>query len=275
MQRHYKAARGRVPIAKKEQLGIRQKRVTRQEIGAWTILQSLDFNHLAGGLKTAQQAVMNINPLSGTNNTYLQSILAAQLSGAGSTRANAGSASAGSVASTQDTNQLSPFAQVLSTLQTLQQTNPTEYQQITQQIAANLQTASTTATGDGNTAAATQLTQLATDFTSASQNGQLPNIQDLSQAVSSGHHHHHGHHVEASTSTSNSDSTTGASTTTSSSAATPTSSTTSTNSATTLANAISQFLSNAVTGTFGQSNSLNPMTIIMNTLSNAGITLNS
>src|ERR1019366_2800930 len=47
-------------------------------------------------------------------------------------------------------------------------------------------------TSDGNTTAATQLNQLATDFTSASKSGQLPSVQDLAQAVG-GHHHHHHH----------------------------------------------------------------------------------
>lgn len=204
---------------------------------------------------------MNINPLSGTSSTYLQSLLAAQLSGATSTRGNASSTSASSLANPQDTNQLSPFAQVLSTLQSLQQSNPTEYQQITQQIAASLQSASTTATAEGNTTAATQLTQLASDFTSSSQTGQLPNVQDLSLAISGGHHHH-GHHAGPSTSANSSNSTTSTSSTPGTGAGS-------------LANAISQFLSNAVTGSFGQSNSLNPMAIITKTLSNAGITLNS
>jgi hypothetical protein len=97
-----------------------------------------------------------------------------------------------------DSGQLSPFAQLLSTLQQLQQSNPTEYKQVTQQIATNLQNAAQTATSDGNTSAANQLTQLATDFTTASQSGQLPNISDLAQAIGGGgHHHHHGHHASS------------------------------------------------------------------------------
>jgi len=61
---------------------------------------------------------------------------------------------------------------------------------VTQQIAANLQSAAQTAQGSGNTAAATQLSQLSTDFTSASASGQLPNLQDLAHAV--GGHGHRG-----------------------------------------------------------------------------------
>ncbi|MGA3018201.1 MAG: hypothetical protein ABSF62_13870 [Bryobacteraceae bacterium] len=206
---------------------------------------------------------MNINPLSGTNSTYLQSLLTSALSSANSTSGSTGSTS---LANTQDTNQLSPFAQLLSTLQQLQQSNPTEYKQVTGQIATNLQSAAQTATADGNTAAATQLNQLATDFTNASQSGQLPNIQDLSQAVSGGHHHH-GHHMhgtpgmagplpfDPASSSSSSGSTTG-----------------STSSSTGL---LAQFLSNSAAGSLSQNNALNPMAIIMNTLSTAGVTANS
>jgi hypothetical protein len=93
-----------------------------------------------------------------------------------------------------DNGQLSPFAQILSTLQQLEQSNPAQYQQVTQQIGANLQSAAQTAQASGNTTAANQLNQLATDFTNASKSGQLPNIQDLSQAVGGHHHHHHGGH---------------------------------------------------------------------------------
>ena len=95
-------------------------------------------------------------------------------------------------------SQLSPLAKVLSELQQLQQQNPTEYAQVTGQIATKLQSAAQTAQTDGNSSAAGQLNQLATDFTNASQSGQLPDIQDLAQAVGGGHHHHHGHHHSSS-----------------------------------------------------------------------------
>ena len=89
--------------------------------------------------------------------------------------------------SIQDSNRMSPFAQMLSELQQLQQTDPSKYQQVTQQISTNLTTAANTATSEGNTAAATQLNQLAADFSNASTSGQLANVQDLAQAVG-GHH---------------------------------------------------------------------------------------
>jgi hypothetical protein len=94
--------------------------------------------------------------------------------------------------------QPSPFTQMLSALQQLQQSNPAGgYQQVTQQIAANLQTAAQTAQSNGNSAAAKQFTQLSKDFANASASGQLPNVQDLAQAVggsgtsSAGGGHHH------------------------------------------------------------------------------------
>jgi hypothetical protein len=93
--------------------------------------------------------------------------------------------------SNQDTNQLSPFAQVLSSLQQLQQSSPSQYQQVTQQISNSLQKAAQSATASGNTGLATELTQLSTDFRNASTSGQSPNLQDLAKAIGSGHHHHH------------------------------------------------------------------------------------
>jgi hypothetical protein len=145
---------------------------------------------------------------------------------------------------------------MMNELQQLQQTDPTKYQQVTQQIATSLQSASQTAQAQGNTTAATQLGQLATDFTDASKSGQLPNIQDLAQAVG-GHHHHHHHHAHAAAV--NSDSTASTSSSTSSSTASSDASQT-----------VNQLLAAFQTGG-AQSDALNPMSIIMSTLSSAGI----
>jgi hypothetical protein len=166
-----------------------------------------------------------------------------------------------SATSTQsDNGQLSPFAQLLSTLQQLQESNPTQYQRVTAQIATNLQAAGQTATTDGNTSAASQLNQLATDFNNASQSAQLPNISDLAQAVGGGGgHHHHHHHVSSSSSSSDTSSD-------SSSSSSSTGSTSSSNSP------ISQLLA-ALQSNSTQNDSLNPMSIIMNTLQSAGITV--
>jgi hypothetical protein len=82
------------------------------------------------------------------------------------------------------------LAQLLATLQKLQQSNPSQYAQVTGQIASNLQTAAQSATKSGNTKAANFLNQLATDFSNAAKSGQLPSVQDLAQAVGGGHRHH-------------------------------------------------------------------------------------
>jgi hypothetical protein len=90
-----------------------------------------------------------------------------------------------------DEGQLSPIAQLVGTLQQLQQSNPTEYKKVIQQIAANLQSAAATAQAEGNPTAANQLNQLATDVTSVSSSGQLPSLQDVLRTANGHHHHHH------------------------------------------------------------------------------------
>jgi hypothetical protein len=184
-----------------------------------------------------------MSSISSLSNTYLQSILSAASQ---STPLNSNTAAnlVSSASKTQpaDSNQLSSFAQLLSTLQQLQQSDPTQYQQVTQQIATNLKNAAQTATTEGNSTAAAQLNQLASDFSTASQNGQLPNIQDLSQAVGGSSHHQHHHHQaqdsSASSSTSN--------------------------------QSLNQLLS-TLQANGPQNDSLNPLNIIVNTLSSAGI----
>jgi hypothetical protein len=144
-------------------------------------------------------------------------------------------------------------------LQQLEESNPTQYQQVTAQIATNLQSAAQTATTGGNTSAASQLNQLATDFNSASQSGQLPDISDLAQAVGGGGgHHHHHHHVSSSNSSSD----------TSSDSSSSGSSTVSTGNPDSLLSQFFAWLHSKPT----QNQSLNPMSIIMNTLQSAGIT---
>jgi hypothetical protein len=106
--------------------------------------------------------------------------------------------------------------------------------------------------------AANQLNQLAADFTNASKSGQLPNVQDLAQAVG-GHHHHHHAHAAASA---DSDAASG-----------PDSSSSSPASPASIAGA-SQMLNQlpaAFQATAVRSGSLNPMSIIMSTLSTAWI----
>jgi hypothetical protein len=170
---------------------------------------------------------------------YVQSIAGAALSKATGNATGAVNSAAALPAQT-DNGQISPFAQLMSTLQQLQQSNPGQYQQVTQQIAANLQSAAQTATASGNTTAATQLTQLATDFTNSSKSGQLPSIQDLAQALGGAGHHHHGHHQRHAASADSSDGSTSSSQ---------------------FSQALATFRSNGA-----QSGSFDPMSIIMDTL---------
>jgi hypothetical protein len=191
------------------------------------------------------------------SNNYLQSILnnAVQNSGLNSNSANAVGSSPAALPT--DNQQLSPFAQLVGQLQQLQQSDPAKYQQVTQQIATNLQSAAQTAQADGNTKAASQVNQLSTDFSNASTSGQLANLQDLAQATT-GHHHHGGgghHHAHAASSDPDS------------SPADPTST-----------SSLSQTLSQLLSGlqTDGTANgSLDPMAIILNTLSSAGLSSSS
>ncbi|HYA17894.1 MAG TPA: hypothetical protein VEF06_10525 [Bryobacteraceae bacterium] len=184
---------------------------------------------------------MSVSPLSGN---YLQQIALQQLLGIQTPGNNVNGATATGSAQSSDSNQLSPFAQLLNTLQQLQESNPTQYQQVTQQISTNLQSAAQTAQQQGNTSLANELNQLANDFSTASQTGQLPNISDLAQAVGGGHHHHHHHHASSSSSSS-SDSDSSSS---------------------------SQSLSQLFSAGSTQTGALNPLNIINATLVNAGIT---
>ena len=197
-------------------------------------------------------SIGSINPLS--NNNYLQSILTSALQSTGlttnSTNNSLSTSASSSVSQSPDNSRLSPFAQVMSELQQLQQSDPSKYQQLTSQIATNLQTASQTAAAAGNTTAATQLNQLASDFSSASKNGQLPNVQDLAQAV--GGQNRHQSHAASADSDGDSD---GSSSSTASSSA---------------SQALSQLLA-AYQTNGGQSDAVDPMKIIMNTLTGAGI----
>lgn len=207
---------------------------------------------------------MSINSLSPLSNGYLQSLLATQLTNTNSTTpTSASNVSSTSLFSTQDNNTLSPFAQVMSALQQLQQSNPTQYQQVTAEIASQLKTAAQTATSDGNTQAAATLNQLATDFQNASQNGQLPNVQDLAKAIGGGHHHFGGHHHVAASTDSDGDNDSSSTTNGTSSIATPASNSTS---------GISQLLDSFLASS-NTNDSLNPRSIILNTLANAGISI--
>jgi hypothetical protein len=190
---------------------------------------------------------MSIGSLASLAGSYLQSIVSPAFQSAGLT-ATPNSLNAGSTGSSQsDTGQLSPFAQLLNTLQQLQQSNAAQYQQVTRQISANLQSASQTAQANGNTTAASELSTLSTDFKTASQNGQLPDVQDLAQAMG-GHHHHH--HAQPS--------------------ANPSGNSSASNSSNEASQLIGQLFGSLQSG--GTANaSTDPESIILNTLSGAGV----
>ncbi len=201
---------------------------------------------------------MSSSAVNSFSSNYVQSVLSGILQQAGlTTGQNSNSLSSlGAASSVQgsDSTQLSPFAQLMSTLQQLQQSNPSQYQQVMQQVATNLTAAAQIATKAGNTAAASQLTQLATDFTSASSSGQLPSISDLAQALS-GHHHHHHHGGQSQPAAVSTSSTSASSSSTSTSSVSQT-----------LSQLLAAFQSSAT-----QDSALDPMSIILNTLSSAGI----
>lgn len=192
---------------------------------------------------------MNINSLSNTFQNNVQSLLSASLRGTGLTTSSGGTSASGITGQQPDSTQLSPLAQLLSTLQHIQQSNPAKYRQVTQQIATNLQSAAQTAKQNGNTIQANQLSQLASDFTDASTRGQMPNVKDLAAAIAGGHHHHHG------------------------SSGDPNSSSTSTATNQTLQQALAAFQSANIGAT--QTQAQNPLAIILNTISSAGITNSS
>jgi hypothetical protein len=187
--------------------------------------------------------------IGGLSSSYLQSMLGTVLQSAGVTsNATRSPSSTGSTSAPQtpEVNQPSPFAVLLDTLQQLQQSDPTKYSQVTQQVATNLSSAAQAEQSSGHTTAANALSQLASDFSSASQNGQLPSIQDLAKAV-----HLHSHHSQSASILSS----TGSSGSASNSSANQT-----------LRQMISAFQTDA-----SQNDSLSPMSIILNTLSSAGI----
>ncbi len=176
-----------------------------------------------------------ISSISNLSSSFLQSILNSDLQNKSATGSSTSSTGTSAATSQTENGQLSPFAQMMSTLQQLQQSNPAEYKQVMQQISTNLQSAAQTASAAGNSSQATELGQLATDFGNASQSGQLPNMQDLAQAAGGAHHHHHSHAASGDADN-------------------------------TLNQQLSAFAANST-----QSSATDPMAIIMNTLSSAGI----
>jgi len=87
-----------------------------------------------------------------------------------------------------DGAQLSPLAQLVGTLEALKESDPDRYGQVTWEIAKNLLSAARMAGSRGDSGAASELYQLATDFSAASGSGQLQTLlEDLSQTVAASH----------------------------------------------------------------------------------------
>ena len=136
--------------------------------------------------------------LGSANSVYL----AQQLQGVNASNALSDLTGGGVSGVSQSSATISGPGQLLSDLQQLQTQNPQQFQQVISQITAQLQQAATTASNNGNTAQANQLTQLAKSFQNAASGGQLPTAAQLQQAGLSGQHHHHhggGHHGSSST----------------------------------------------------------------------------
>jgi hypothetical protein len=129
---------------------------------------------------------VTINPLSNLQNLF-QPVSNNTPAGNASTVSPTGTAQ-------DSTSDISPMALFLSTLQQLQQQSPDQFKQITANIAAKLQQATTDAQSRCNAAWANELNQLANQFQTASTTGQMPTVQSLQQAGMSSHHRHGGHH---------------------------------------------------------------------------------
>ncbi len=134
-----------------------------------------------------------------TNLNSVTSLLPSYLFPYNSTATNGNTAnSASSVQQLADVLGLSPTAQFLNQLQQLQTQNPQEFQAVLSQITGQLQQAASTASSNGKTAQANQLTQLASTFQSAASGGALPTAQQLQQAGLTGDHQYGGYRFSGS-----------------------------------------------------------------------------
>ena len=77
---------------------------------------------------------------------------------------------------------VSPLASFAKWLHQLQQQDPAKYQKVTGEIAKGLQKGSARAQANGNATLASELSDLSSQFETASQNGQFPGVEQLQQA---------------------------------------------------------------------------------------------
>jgi hypothetical protein len=127
---------------------------------------------------------MSVTSISDLAHQHMLNILGYGSAGQASGLSNNG-LSSGLTMGGANSGTLSPFAQMLSQLQKLEQSSPTQYAQVSQQISTNLSAAASTAQTRGNSKLATQLNTLSKDFSTASQTGQLPNVTDLESVMHS------------------------------------------------------------------------------------------
>lgn len=144
---------------------------------------------------------MNITSASATGGLW-QLLQSAQTSTATVNNSAISGTSASSVSvSSGDKSSVSGPAQLFAALQTLSSSNPAEFKKIAAQIATQLQEAAKNSTDPSQSEA---LSQLASNFQTASQSGQFSDLFGQSQSAANGsaatqgvahgghHHHYHG-----------------------------------------------------------------------------------
>jgi hypothetical protein len=218
-----------------------------------------------------------MSSLSNVSSNLLQSLIAAGLGSTTSTQRTdestntLDSSGVSSLSSSTDSAQISPFSQLLSTLQKLQQSDPSEYKSVMTQIGDKLADAAKAATADGDSAGADQLTKLSDAFKSAGESGDLPDIGVLAQSLDGPR----GAPPPPPPPSSDSSSTTDDSDTT-----TDSSTSTSTSTSSTDSTELSDELTAKILEAFGlgstdssntQAQSFQAMSIIMDTLADAGV----
>lgn len=119
---------------------------------------------------------MGIGPLAGIAGHYLESLFAGPLTGSSKATPAPGITAGGSAAADQS----SPFTQVLDSVQEMAQSG---YQNVTQQISGKLHSVAQSTAANGNTGLSEELTKLSGEFSNASVNWQLPNLNTLAQSI--------------------------------------------------------------------------------------------
>ena len=125
---------------------------------------------------------MNVASLCSSRSSDIGSLFGNAIQGVTSTKNNART-NATTANQPSDTSQLSPLAQFFSTLQQVLQSNPGQYQQLTQLIASSL---NQIGQQSGNAGSSNPLSQLARDFSNAANTGNLPDVSGLANAIGGG-----------------------------------------------------------------------------------------